>query len=139
MATLFSDHKYDDIINLPHPVSKTHPPMDILDRAAQFSPFAALTGYEAATKETERLTQQRIELDESEKEILDEQLSRVEAVLKDHPQVTITYFIPDLQKEGGKYHTVTGRVQKIDHYKRIISLENGEAVFMGDILRLQMD
>ena len=139
MAALFSDHKYDDIINLLHPVSKTHPPMDILDRAAQFSPFAALTGYEAATKETERLTQQKIELDESEKELLDEQLFRVEAVLKDHPQVTITYFVPDLQKEGGKYHTVTGKVKKIDHYKRTILMENGEVVFMEDILHLQMD
>ena len=87
MSHLSLNHKYDDIINLPHHVSKTHPPMDIMDRAAQFSPFAALTGYEAAVKETGRLTQPKIELDESEKQLLNEKLQLLEKNLTMRPEI----------------------------------------------------
>ena len=110
---LSHSHKYDDIINLPHHVSKTHPPMDMMERAAQFSPFAALTGYEAAAKETGRLTQPRIELDESEKEVLDQQLHKLEAAFPKTPSAAFTYFIPDVRKEGGTYRTVSGKIRKI--------------------------
>lgn len=85
------NHKYDDIINLPHHVSKTHPPMDIMDRAAQFSPFAALTGYKEAAEETRRLTQPKIQLDETQKELLDIELHKLEAGLLQKTVVTVTY------------------------------------------------
>ena len=100
MSSLHRTNKYDDMIDLPHHVSKTHPPMDIMDRAAQFSPFAALTGYEAAAEETRRLTQPKIELDESEKELLDIRLHDLETQFSQRPEITITYFIPDTQKRG---------------------------------------
>lgn len=137
--TLFSKtQKYDDIINLPHHVSTVHPPMDIMDRAAQFSPFAALSGYEAATKETQRLTEPKIELDESEKELLDVKFRELSQQLDARPEVTITYFVPDRKKEGGVYRTVTGRVYKINSYKRLLYLETKEEIPLDDILSLQL-
>ena len=136
MPFLSHSHKYDDIINLPHHVSQNHPPMDMMERAAQFSPFAALTGYEAAAKETGRLTQPRIELDESEKELLDLQIHKLEAVFPENPSATFTYFIPDARKEGGTYRTVSGKIRKIDPYRRIIHLESGEQIFMEEIINI---
>ena len=129
-------HKYDDIMDLPHHVSKTHPPMDMMERAAQFSPFAALTGYEAAAKETGRLTQPRIELDESEKELLDQQIQKLEAAFPKNPSAAFTYFIPDARKEGGTYRTVSGKIRKIDPYRRIIFLESGEQIPMEEIINI---
>lgn len=137
MSDLSHTNKYDDIIHLPHHVSRTHPPMDIMDRAAQFSPFAALTGYEAAAEETGRLTQPRIELDESEKELLDIRLHDLEAQLSLHPEATITYFVPDTKKEGGAYHTITGKVTRISHTRRSLTLENGEAIPIENIYDIQ--
>ena len=133
---LSHSHKYDDIINLPHHVSKTHPPMDMMERAAQFSPFAALTGYEAAAKETGRLTQPRIELDESEKEVLDQQLHKLEAAFPKTPSAAFTYFIPDVRKEGGTYRTVSGKIRKIDSYRRMIILESGEQIPIEEIINI---
>ena len=99
--------KYDDIINLPHPTSQNHPRMSLHDRAAQFSPFAALTGHHAAIAETGRLTDQRIELDESEIARVDAALQHLQELLPERPTVSITYFVPDERKNGGSYQTVT--------------------------------
>ena len=133
---LSHSHKYDDIINLPHHVSRTHSPMDMMERAAQFSPFAALTGYEDAAKETRRLTHPRIELDESEKEVLDQQLHKLEAAFPETPSAAFTYFIPDVRKEGGTYRTVSGKIRKIDSYRRMIILESGEQIPIEEIINI---
>ena len=111
---------YDDIINLPHPVSKTHPRMSMIERAAQFSPFAALTGYGAAIKETARLTDRKLELDEETQALLDLRQHFLLEHLAQRPEVTITYFEPDAHKEGGSYQTITARVKKLDEYQRLL-------------------
>ena len=140
MSVLYKSqsHKYDDIINLPHHVSKSHPPMEIMDRAAQFSPFSALTGYEAAAKETQRLTQPRIELDESEKLLLDKKFHQLEAELSLKSVISVTCFVPDKRKEGGAYITVSGKVSKIDYYKKNIQMESGEILPLDDIIDIQL-
>lgn len=119
------EHNYDDIINLPHHVSKKHPQMSLSNRAAQFSPFAALTGHEDAINETARLTESFIELDENKKEQLDEQLQLIRENLEQKPECEITYFRPDEIKDGGAYVTVYGRVKKIDEYGRRIIFTDG--------------
>ncbi|HBM46876.1 MAG TPA: hypothetical protein DD387_03460 [Lachnoclostridium sp.] len=142
--------KYENMLYLKRPVSRNHPPMDLKDRAAQFSPFAALTGYGDAVKETARQTEQRRELDEYEKAALDEQLRELEAQLQNlengknqaAPRVTVTCFIPDEYKAGGAYRTFTAAVKKIDHDRRGIILQNGtqegECVLLDDILKLDI-
>lgn len=130
-------HKYDDIIHLPHHVSTKHPHMALLDRAAQFSPFAALTGHEAAIKETARLTDERVELDENRKEALDMQLQWIEQHMAERPEVTFTYFKQDERKSGGAYVTVTGVVKKIDVYEHRIVLEDGVNFGIEDIVEIE--
>ncbi len=130
-------HPYDDIINLPHHVSNTHPPMTPLERAAQFSPFAALTGHEDAIKETARLTEERIELDESSKEMLDARLQILRECLSDHPSITFTFFEPDEKKQGGQYVTTTGRVKKIDVYNHKIVLSDGATILMDELVAIE--
>jgi len=125
---------YDDILHMPHYVSEKHPPMSRLDRAAQFSPFAALTGYEAAVEETARLTDRRIELDEGEKAAIDQRLTLVQKRLPDPIKVTITYFVPDKKKSGGAYLSVSGTVKKIDDYERTVVLSDGTNISINDIL-----
>jgi len=125
---------YDDILHLPHHVSEKHPPMSRLDRAAQFSPFAALTGFEAAVEETTRLTDRRIDLDEGEKAAIDQQLTLVQERLPDLITVTITYFVPDKKKAGGAYVSVSGAVKKIDEYERTVVLSDGTNISINDIL-----
>ena len=127
---------YDDILHLPHHVSEKHPPMSRLDRAAQFSPFAALTGYEAAVEETARLTDRRIELDEGEKEAIDQRLTLVQERLPVPTEVTITYFIPDKKKAGGAYVNISGTVKKIDDYERMVILRDGTNIPIDDILHI---
>lgn len=129
--------KYDDIIHLPHHVSPTHPQMPLSDRAAQFSPFAALTGYEAAIRETERLTTEKVELDEEAKAALDEKLRLLAEHLPERPMVSITYFQPDERKDGGEYLTVTGSVKKIDGDTRAVVMMTGERIFIEDILEVE--
>ena len=129
--------EYDDIIHLPHHVSKTHPQMSMEDRAAQFSPFAALTGYDAAIAETARLTDQRVELDEYERQALNEKLQFISEHLKDHPKVSITYFLPDAWKDGGEYVTATGKVKKIDDYEQKIVLMDGTRILMEDMIGIE--
>ena len=123
-----NEHKYDDIIGLPHHVSKTRPRMTMIDRAAQFSPFAALTGYEAAIDETARLTDAFVELDESQKEVLDKQIQQLKLELPQKRAVTVTYFKPDERKCGGTYVTITGIVKKIDEYERLIKMADGSEI-----------
>lgn len=134
--------KYDDIIDLLHFVSKKYPQMSMRDRAAQFSPFAALTGYDAEIKETTRLTDRRIELDEDVLDKLNERLYILRKVLDDgsvYPEVRITYFEKDLKKDGGKYITVSGRVRKIHEYRNIVIFEDGTEVPVHDISDIDGD
>ncbi len=122
---------YEDIINLPHPTSKKHPRMAAIDRAAQFSPFAALTGFDAAIEETARLTAGKIELHEDEREELDRRLRQA---LETGACVEITRFVPDSAKSGGSYETVTGSVAALDHVNRRVVLSSGTRIPVEDIL-----
>ena len=127
-------NKYDDIINLPHHVSAVHPHMSITDRVAQFSPFAALTGHESAIKETARLTEQRIELDEDSKIALDERLHIINKHLFNKPNISITYFLADKYKDGGAYVTISGNIKKIDTYLHCLVMDDGLQIAIDDIL-----
>lgn len=129
---------YDDIIHLPHHVSATHPHMAAIDRAAQFSPFAALTGYDAAIKETARLTDKRVELDESMKDALSNNLQMIADRLKEHPEIAITYFQPDAKKNGGAYVTVINTVKKIDVYERIVVMTDGIVIPVDEIISIDI-
>lgn len=137
-ATLIGtvQENYGDIIDMPHPVSKKHPPMSEEDRAAQFSPFAALTGHEAAIQETARHTDRRIELDEDSRELLDRTFQEVLKDIGEKPLVTVTYFQPDGRKEGGNYITVQGCVQKYKEYEQVVVLEDDIEIAMQDIVAL---
>ena len=126
--------KYREIIDLPHHVSKTRPQMPMSDRAAQFAPFAALTGYDAAIKETGRLTDERIELDEEALNDLNMRYQLLVDALDEEPEVEITYFKPDERKSGGEYVTVTGTVKKVDDFERLITMQNGTKIPMDDVL-----
>lgn len=120
-------NNYEDIINLPHHVSTRHPQMDALARAAQFSPFAALTGHDEAIRETGRMTEEFRTLDEDRKELLDNKIRLIQENLSRHPEVEVTYFQPDAKKSGGAYITVRGRVKKIDAYScRMIFMDQTE-------------
>ena len=130
-------HKYDDIIRLPHHVSTRHPQMSIHDRAAQFSPFAALTGHDAAIRETERLTEEWVELDEDSKEQLDERLQMIREHLAERPEITFTFFQPDERKRGGAYRTITGKVKRIDEYEHRILLEDGTALMVEHLVSIE--
>lgn len=130
---------YDDIINLPHHVSKIRPQMSMLDRAAQFSPFAALTGYDAAIKETGRLTDEKIELDEDTKAALDMKQAYLIEMIDEQPEITIIYFLPDARKSGGAYVTVTGNLKRFDEYERLLILTNGKKIPMDDIINIESD
>ena len=127
-------NKYDDIINLPRHISKKHNPMPIIDRAAQFSPFAALTGHDIAIKETARATEERIELDANMKEKLNNKFQILMDRLQEYPKVKITYFQPDEKKDGGAYITVSGAIKKINEYKRFITLTDGSTIPIDEII-----
>lgn len=128
-------HKYDDIIHLPRPESR-RARMSNEDRAAQFSPFAALTGFEAAIEETGRLTESRIELDEGGKELLDEQMNAVLEVIHTKPKVKILWFCYDERKAGGAYVSTTGHVKKIDTYTQKILLTDGQTIPLGGVFSI---
>ena len=113
--------------------------MSIYDRAAQFSSFAALSGHEAAIKETARLTDQRVELDEYERQALNEKLQFISEHLNEHPKVSITCFVPDARKEGGEYVTVTGNIKKLDDYEHSIVLMDGSRILMENVTMIEMD
>ena len=125
--------KYDDIIDLPHHVSKTRQRMSMIDRAAQFSPFAALVGYEDAVEETARLTDKKIELTEESKLSISEKLRTVSENAEDEMTVRITYFVPDKKKEGGEYVTALGTVKYIDEYDRIVIMADKTVIPIDQI------
>ena len=126
---------YDDIINLPHPTSARHPRMPMADRAAQFSPFAALTGHGAAIRETARLTDRKIELTEDEKAVLDEKLGLLNAA---GGEAVFTWFLPDERKDGGTYATAAGRVKKLDLLERRVILTDGSVIPAEDLLEIEL-
>lgn len=130
---------YEDMLELPNPVSKTHPQMPRRDRAAQFAPFAALTGYEEAVREAARFTEEKMILDEDSKEQLDWKLRCLQEKVKEKPTITVTYFLEDEKKKGGKYVTVTGVLKKIDSYTHQFVLESGEEIPVEDIVSLEFE
>ena len=133
------DHSYDDIINHPHYKSKEHPPMSLYARSAQFAPFAALTGYEDAVRETARETGERIDIDEEMKTILDSKIQLLTEKIKQKPEVTFTYFIPDLRKDGGDYVSVSGIIKKIDMYEQKIILFDKTEIPINDVIDISSE
>ena len=131
------NNRYDEIMGLPHHVSTTRPQMPLSDRAAQFAPFAALTGYDAAIKETGRLTDERIELDEEALTALDRKYQLLMDTLDDAPEVTIIYFQPDERKAGGQYVSATGTVKKVDTFGRRILLQDGTRIPLDSVYDLR--
>ena len=129
--------RYDDIINLPHHVSSTRPQMPMIDRAAQFQPFRALTGYEGAVQETARLTDERPELTEDEKSILDRKLQSLADRISSKPQITVTWFRPDQKKTGGAYVRSGGQLKKVDDFEGVLIFLTGERIVIEDILDIQ--
>ena len=132
-----NEHKYDDIIHLSRPVSGKRARMSMVDRGAQFSPFAALTGYDAAIQETARLTGSRIELTEGEKLALNDQVLAISERIHTQPKIRITHFKEDLRKEGGEYVTETVRVRKIDPYGRGLLLTDGRLILFEDVIAME--
>ena len=132
-------NKYDKIISLPHHVSHKHPPMTMINRAAQFSPFAVLTGYEAAVSETARLTETKPELTEERRAELDRKQQQLMERMAEMPTVTVTFFLPDERKSGGSIRTVTAPLRKIDAVERILYLADGSRIPLEDVLDLQND
>ena len=129
-------HPYEDILHLPRPTVYARPPMSRQDRAAQFAPFAALTGHEAAIGETARLTQQRRELTEDEKERLDRRQRILQGHIEEHPTVTVRYFLPDGKKAGGAYQVVTGHLRRVNIHRGILCLWEGVEIPLNDIVAL---
>ena len=127
-------HQYDDIINLQHHVSSNRVHMPILDRAAQFSPFAAVTGFDGAIKETARLTDHRIELDEAEKTIIDEKLRIVQEQLSRQQEIEVVFFRPDEIKAGGAYISMMGTVKKIEGYEQVVLMQDGTRIPIEEII-----
>lgn len=131
--------KYDDLLHLPHPVSRTHTPMPLADRAAQFSPFAALMGYEDVLREAARLTDEKIEPGDADTEALNARTALLLEHLTEHPEITVTYFVPDERKAGGQYVSVTGKIRKFRAAEQEIELENGPTIPLHQILSLESE
>ena len=129
-------NKYDDIIKLPHHVSKRHPQMSIMARSAQFAPFAALSGYDEAVKETARLTDKRIEIDDGLKLIINNKLNYILENLNINPQIVFTYFVYDKKKTGGKYVEKIGIVKKIDLIEKYILLTDKSKIPIEEIINI---
>ena len=130
------DHKYDDIIDLAHHRSTKHPHMPLADRAAQFSPFAALTGHGDAVRETARLTDSKMELGEEVKTYLNARLSFLADNIKEQPEISITYFLPDERKAGGAYLNKTGSIKKINEYEQTLVMLDGDVIPIDDIVAI---
>ena len=129
--------EYDDIINLPHHVSKNHPPMPMMNRAAQFAPFATLTGYDTVINETGRLTDGFIELDENKKEQLNRKIAELIEEIDERHLVTITFFKPDERKTGGSYSTVSGQLKKVDEFNQVLVMEDDMIIPFNCIFDIQ--
>ncbi len=130
--------KYDDIINLPHHVSANHPQMPMANRAAQFAPFAALTGYNSAIKETARPTESEMELETDDQDRLDGILNTIRTIVNQHPMISIVYFIPDKNKTGGAYNTLTGTLRRIDEYDNTLVMDDGDTIKIASIIDMQL-
>ena len=133
------NHAYDDIIRLPHPTSRKHPRMSLEERAAQFAPFAALTGFGGVIRETGRLTDKQVELGESDQVELERVLTFLDSQEEEHPMIKVTYFLPDTYKEGGTYVTVTGHLKRIDQVEGALLLWEGVRVPIQDIRSVGID
>ena len=131
------NNDYGDIIHLPHHVSSTRPQMSLMNRAAQFSPFAALSGFEANIKETARLTFEQVAFAEDAKVVIDTKLRILNDAIARQPEAIITFFQPDYKKVGGDYVNVDGRVKKIDTIERVLILSNGKKVCIDDIFEIE--
>lgn len=129
--------KYDDIIHMPRHVSPTRAPMPMASRAAQFAPFAALTGHDAAIRETARLTHDKTELSDDEHKTLSEMMGILMSHAAERPAVTFTVYEPDARKSGGRYIRISGIIKKIDEYDRTVILENDTIIKMDDILAIE--
>lgn len=134
-----AEELYADIINLPHHELKTRQRMPIINRAASFSPFAALTGYDDAVKETARLTSERIELDEGAKEILNDKLRIAADKADQEPEIKVTYFLPDKKKDGGAYITIKAVIKRIDEYERLVVFTDKSTIPIDDIYEIEGD
>ena len=130
---------YEDIVNLPPHISKKHPQPSMMDRAARFAPFAAITGYEEMVLEEARVTEERIDLDEGALALLNEKLNMIQEFLDEEPEVTITYFEPDKKKSGGAYISITGIVKRIDEYEHLVIMKDGARIFIDSIYDLQSE
>jgi len=130
---------YEDIVNLPPHISKKHPQPTMLERAARFAPFAAITGYEEMVLEEARVTDERIDLDEGTLSLLNEKLNMIQEFLDEEPEIKILYFEPDKRKTGGTYVTVTGIVKRIDEYEQLVIMTDGKKIRIGDIYGLESD
>lgn len=130
---------YEDIVDLPHHISKKHPQPTMADRAARFAPFAAITGYEEMVLEEARVTDERIEMDESTKAALNEKLNMILEFVDEQPEVSITYFEPDMRKAGGAYITVIGTVKRIDEYEHLVIMTDGKKINIYEIYNLQSE
>lgn len=131
--------RYQDIIDLPHPTSVRHPRMPKADRAAQFAPFSALTGYDAAVDEAARLTEGMIGLDEDEKEILDLKQRMLAQVIDSQPEISVTHFIADSQKAGGRFQIDTGRLCTIDDHEKYMLFSDGKKILLENIVSIEAD
>ena len=131
--------KYDDIINLPHYEPKYHPRMSKYKRSAQFAPFAALVGYDEQVKECSRLTDERLEIDDELKEKINYKLNKINELIKNNPVVEITYFIPDVKKDGGKYITEKGNVKRIDYINRFIKFTDNKKIILDDVVAITIN
>ena len=129
-------NKYKDIINLPHHTSKKHPAMSLNNRSAQFAPFSALTGYDEKIREIARTTDKKIELDDGRKLIINDKLSWLKKHIKENPQITVTYFLKDKKKRGGKYQTITGQIKRIDELEKTLYLTNKTKIKIEDITNI---
>lgn len=127
---------YEDIINLPHHVSKKHKQMSLEARSAQFAPFAALTGYEDTIEETARITKEKIEINEELKRILDDKLKLIKEHISEKPEITITYFKPDSKKSGGSYETITDKVIRINNYNHVIIMQSKIEIPILDVIEI---
>ena len=139
MSKTKAEEIYADIINLPHHEITSRQRMSQINRAASFSPFAALTGYDDAVKETARLTSKRIEIDGGTKEVLNDKLRIAVEKADEQPEVSITYFLPDKKKSGGAYVTVTAVIKRIDEYERQIVLADKSTIPLGDLYEIESD
>ena len=128
---------YEDIVNLPRPVSKKHPQPPVSERAARFAPFAAITGYEEMVLEEARVTEEKIDLDEYALILLDKKLNVLQNHLPQSPEITVTYFVPDKKKNGGAYRTITGTAKRIDPYKKLLIMNDDGKIQIEDIYKLE--